>query len=67
LLRVAFEELSLHRVALNVFDFNQAAIRCYQRAGFLIEGVSRQTCRVGNDYWDACVMSILEHEYRGIP
>jgi len=66
LLRVAFEELSLHRVALNVFDFNQAAIRCYQKAGFQIEGMSRQACRVGDDYWDVCVMSILEHEYRGI-
>lgn len=63
LLRVAFEDLSLHRVALNVFDFNHSALRCYRKVGFKQEGVLRHACKVGDAYWDVCVMSILEHEY----
>ena len=64
LLRIAFDDLSLHRVALNVFDFNLSATRCYEKAGFRLEGVQRESCKVGNKYWNMCIMSILEHEYR---
>ena len=64
LLRIAFEGLSLHRVALNVFDFNKPAIRCYEKVGFKQEGVLREARKHGDEYWNVCVMSILEHEFR---
>ena len=32
--RVGFEELSLQRLFLGVFDFNEPAVRCYEHAGF---------------------------------
>ena len=64
LLRIAFDHLSLHRVALNVFDFNQAAIRCYQKVGFKQEGVQREACKFGDEYWSVCIMGVLEYEYR---
>jgi len=35
LLRFAFQELNLHRVSLEVFEFNQRAIRCYEMKGWL--------------------------------
>lgn len=35
LIEIAFEELGLNLLALNVFDFNEAAIRCYKRCGFV--------------------------------
>lgn len=63
LLQVAFQELSLHRVALHVFTFNTSAIRCYERVGFKQEGVLREARRHGEGYWDVCVMSILEQEW----
>ncbi|MGQ9667827.1 MAG: GNAT family N-acetyltransferase [Anaerolineae bacterium] len=34
LLRFAFLELNLHRVELEVYDFNPRAMRCYEKAGF---------------------------------
>ena len=34
----AFGALGLHRVALAVFEFNERAIRAYQKVGFAIEG-----------------------------
>ena len=64
-LRVAFDELRLHRVELVVFDFNQAAIGCYERAGLIREGVLRDARRVGDEYWSVVQMSILEAEWRG--
>jgi RimJ/RimL family protein N-acetyltransferase len=63
LLDVAFGELALHRVELYVFDFNEAAIRCYRKAGFVTEGRLREARRIGTDYWSLDVMSILEPEW----
>ncbi len=64
-LKVAFEALHLHRVDLYVFDFNSAAIACYERVGFRPEGMLREARRHGEGYWSVCVMSMLEHEWRG--
>ena len=62
-LRVAFDELGLHQVELFVFDFNAAAVGCYERAGFRHEGTLREARRCGDAYWNVRVMSILEHEW----
>jgi RimJ/RimL family protein N-acetyltransferase len=64
-LKVGFEELQLHRIGLGVYDFNEAAIRCYQRCGFVIEGVSRDVLMYNNEYWSLVEMSILDHEWKG--
>lgn len=37
LLQQAFSDPQIQRVELNVYDFNQAAIRCYERCGFRID------------------------------
>ena len=63
LILIAFEDLSLHRVTLNVFDFNTAAIRCYQKAGFVPEGCLRQGVYSGGQYHDVYVFSILRDEW----
>ena len=65
LVRVGFDELDLHRLDLSVFDFNESAIRCYQRVGFQHEGVLREARRHGDTYWNACVMSLLRPEWDG--
>jgi RimJ/RimL family protein N-acetyltransferase len=62
---LAFGQLHLHRVELLVFDFNRAAIACYERVGFQHEGVLREARRSGDTYWNLCVMSMLQHEWRG--
>jgi RimJ/RimL family protein N-acetyltransferase len=64
ILRVGFEELHLHRIDLGVFDFNHSAIRCYEQAGFVREGLLRECRKVGDRYWNLVRMSILEQEYR---
>jgi len=64
LLVTAFEDLGLHRVELNVFDFNKPAIHCYEKVGFKKEGVLREARKHGDQYWNLCIMGILKHEYQ---
>lgn len=66
ILKVAFDELKLHRVSLGVFDFNASAIACYEKAGFIKEGLHRDSRKIGNEYWSLWEMSILENEWREI-
>ena len=40
ILRFAFSELNLHRVSLDVFDYNPRAIRSYEKVGFVREGLA---------------------------
>jgi RimJ/RimL family protein N-acetyltransferase len=64
LLGYAFEELSLNRVGLSVFEFNEAAIRAYEKLGFEREGSLRQALWRDGNFHDAILMSILAHEWR---
>lgn len=63
ILKVAFDDLHLHRVTLGVFDFNAPAIRCYEKAGFVKEGLHRDTNKIGDEYWSLWEMSMLENEW----
>jgi RimJ/RimL family protein N-acetyltransferase len=60
----AFETLGLHRISLNVFEFNERAIRAYRRCGFQIEGRSRESIWRDGRWWDEIAMSILEPDWR---
>lgn len=62
-LKIAFNELHLHRVSLGVFDFNSRAIACYEKAGFIKEGLHRDSSKNGDEYWSLWEMSILEDEW----
>lgn len=63
ILKIAFDELQLHRVSLGVFDFNVSAIACYEKAGFIKEGFLRDSRKNGEEYWSLWEMSILENEW----
>ena len=62
-LRFGFVDLGLNRIWLGVFDFNEAAIGCYKRTGFVLEGTLRQSAKVGDAYWNCHLMSILRKEW----
>jgi RimJ/RimL family protein N-acetyltransferase len=65
-----FEQLGIHRISLEVYAFNPRARRVYEKAGFVAEGVLRQSLRYGGEWIDATVMSILAQEWavhRGRP
>jgi len=63
LLKYGFDELGLHRVALNVFSFNEQAQRVYEKLGFVREGVLRESYFRTGTFHDTLVMSILREEW----
>jgi RimJ/RimL family protein N-acetyltransferase len=67
ILKLAFEGLELHKVTLGVYDYNKSAIRCYEKSGFKIEGVMRDSFRYkDSEYWTLIEMGILEDEWRAL-
>ncbi len=63
LLRVAFQDMNLHRVVLRVDADNARAIRCYQKAGFRNEGTLRENVFRDGGYINQFVMGILAPEF----
>lgn len=55
----AFDTVGLHRVGLQVYDFNRRAQRVYERCGFTREGVWRQALYWDGAWHDAVLMSVL--------
>ena len=58
-----FEQLNLHRIELEVYDFNPRAAHVYEKVGFVREGVRRDVLLWDGVYQSAIVMSLLQPEY----
>ncbi len=63
LLRFAFDQMNLNKVELGVFEFNERAIACYRKCGFVQEGRRREHYFQDGRYWDIINMSVLRREY----
>lgn len=63
-LKVGFDEMKLHRISLGVYDYNISALKCYQSAGFKIEGTMRDVLLYKEKWWSLIEMGILEDEWR---
>ena len=63
MLRLAFEEMNLHRVFLRVHADNARGIQCYEKVGFQKEGTLRENVFREGAYIDMYVMGILESEF----
>lgn len=67
LLNFLFNEVGLRKVKLNVFGFNQRAIRCYEKCGFKVEGINRQELYRFGRYNDNYAMAVTREDFnRGI-
>lgn len=64
LLKHGFDTLNLNRIFLRVFESNPRAIRCYEKAGFVLEGRLRQAEFQAGQFVDVLLMSILRQEWR---
>lgn len=62
-LKIGFDEMQLHRISLGVYDYNTAALKCYQAAGFSIEGTMREVLLHEGKWWSLIEMGILENEW----
>lgn len=64
ILRIAFEELGLNRVYLNVLSHNHGAIHLYQKIGFTYEGEFRQHLMLKGTIRSLQWYSMLKGEYQ---
>jgi RimJ/RimL family protein N-acetyltransferase len=63
MLKFGFETLNLNRIFLRVYEYNQRAIRSYEKAGFVLEGKLRQARYQAGKYHDEYIMSVLRSEW----
>jgi RimJ/RimL family protein N-acetyltransferase len=63
LLKLAFRELNLNRVNLQVLADNRGAIHLYEKVGFKTEGRLRQHVFKDGQFKDMLVMGIMPDEY----
>lgn len=59
----AFLELNLHRVTLDVFEYNPRAIHLYEKLGFRVEGRERRWVNRDGQRMDLIHMGILRREW----
>ena len=64
LLHYGFNELGLHRVSTETFEYNAAWRVLVERAGFRHEGVLREYLFRDGRYWDNHIYALLEDAYR---
>jgi diamine N-acetyltransferase len=64
LLDLAFTGLGLNNVQLQVYEFNRAGLRAYEKAGFKEIGRRRHAHFMGGRFWDVVYMDCLAEEFR---
>jgi len=65
LLDYAFDVVGLHRVTLEVFDFNERAQHVYEKCGFVREGLQREALYWDGQWHDTIDMAVLAGDPRG--
>jgi len=63
LLDYGFKALNLHNIKLDVYSFNERAMKSYEKAGFKIIGKRREALLRGKERHDIIYMDILSHEF----
>lgn len=63
ILGFGFNVLNLNNIMLRTFDFNSAAIACYEKLGFKTIGLRRQGYYLGGRFYDEVYMDILREEF----
>ena len=63
ILRYAFAGMRLNRVSLTTDELNARALRCYEKCGFVREGLLRQQRLVDGQFRNAVLMGVLREEF----
>ncbi len=63
ILQYAFLELNLNRVGLDVIEYNERAVRAYEKVGFKREGSMRAAVLRDNRSYDRLILGILRSEW----
>ena len=63
ILRYAFDELNLYRVAATTCSYNNGALRWLERAGFVIEVRQREAVKRAGQRWDLVHLAMVRPEW----
>jgi len=63
ILDYSFFKLNLHRISLDVYEYNPRAIHTYEKLGFKFEGRKRQALSRDGHRWDVIYMGMLIEEW----
>lgn len=58
-----FQDSSVQKVDLNVFDFNQPAIKCYEKVGFTVNPVPTKDLIVNGKTWKRLNMVLSRNRF----
>lgn len=64
LISFIFEQMNINKIKLNVYAFNERAVKCYEKCGFVKEGTLRQEIYRDGRYYDVYVMGLLKTDER---
>lgn len=65
ILDYGFNYLNLKNIKLDLMEFNQRALKCYQKCGFKECGRRRKCRFINGKYYDSIEMDILAEEFKG--
>ena len=66
LLRFAFDEMNLNRIALEVFEYNHRAIAAYRKCRFVEEARIRRAQFSGGAFHDVLIMAVLREHFEEV-
>ncbi|SHK19142.1 Protein N-acetyltransferase, RimJ/RimL family [Geosporobacter subterraneus DSM 17957] len=64
IVKLGFEDFGFEKIALNVFDFNVHAIRCYEKVGFKKEKLYENVRKSAAGDWSSYEMALLKSEWQ---
>lgn len=64
LMKYGFEELNLHMLFGEIFEYNKANIRLFEKCGFKKDAVLRHRLYRDGKYWNSLIYSILNEEWK---
>jgi RimJ/RimL family protein N-acetyltransferase len=66
LLEISFTQFAAEKAELNVFDWNVSAIKCYEKAGFVINPNKTKKRDVNGETWTALNMTIDKGQWKSL-
>ncbi len=63
ILDFGFNYMNLHNIRLQLISFNERALKCYKKCGFVETGRTRENVFVNGKYYDTISMDILSNEF----
>lgn len=64
IIRLSFEQLNLHRLEAEVYEFNAPARNLFTKAGFVLEGKLREAKYKDGKYYDILRFGLLKKEWK---